>query len=446
MRSISVRLTLAFLAVALLSVVLVAVVVGGLARREFDRFVVNRDQVELADRAAEYYAEYGSWDGLRTTTDTTDGDWQPGPRRGQLVWLLDANGDIVFGPPSGRGGQSIDEMPSLPVTVDDQVVGTVVFEENPMIASVREPLEEAYVGAINRSVLLSAIGATLLAILLGSLLAYTIARPVRELTEATQAVAQGDLGRQVPVRGQDELGQLGASFNRMSADLARSNQARQQMTADIAHDLRTPLSVILGYTEALSDGKLRGTPETYQAIYGQSLHLSRLIDDLRLLSLADAGQLSLKPAELPACDVLIQAERAYQAQAIAKGVSLQTECAEDCPPLWADADRMMQVLGNLISNALRHTPEGGQVTLSATAGLDDVRLSVRDTGNGIAAEDLPHIFERFYRGDKARQADGATGLGLAIARSLVEAQNGRISAQSTPGEGTEFIITLPQPA
>lgn len=444
MRSISLKLTLAFLVVALLSVVVVALAVGGLARREFDRFVASRDQVELADRAAEYYALNGSWDGLRAGSN---GRWPSrSPAMRQEVWLLDADGNIIFGAPGDRTGRDLSALPSLPIAVDDEVVGTLVFAENPMIASVRQPLEQAYVRTINRSVLLSAVVAGLLALVLGSVLAYTIARPVRELTDATQAVAQGDLGRQVPVRSRDELGRLGASFNRMSADLARANQARQQMTADIAHDLRTPLSVILGYTEALSDGKLQGNPAMYAAMHGQSLHLNRLIDDLRTLSLADAGQLSLQPAAVSPCDVLIQTARAYQPQAEAKSVALRTECADTCPALWADADRVMQVLGNLVSNALRHTPAGGEVTLAAAGVGDCVQLSVKDTGSGIAAEELPYIFDRFYRGDKARQADGATGLGLAIARSLVEVQQGQISAHSAPGQGTEFVITLPQSA
>lgn len=442
MRSISLKLTLAFLAVALLSVALVALVVGGLAQREFDRFVANRDQLELADRAAEYYASHGSWDGLLANTNDRWPARMPAMR--QEVWLLDAEGQIVFGPPIDRRGRSLAELPALPITVADEVVGTLVFEENPVIANLRQPLEQAYVRAINRSIVLSAVLATLLALLLGSALAYTIARPVRELTEATQAVSLGDLGRQVPVRTQDELGRLGTSFNRMSADLAQSNQVRRQMTADIAHDLRTPLSVILGYTEALSDGKLQGNPEMYQAMYGQSLHLSRLIDDLRLLSLADAGQLSLHMTQLSACELFVQTAQAYQAQAVAKGITLQTDCDQACPPLWADADRIMQVLGNLVSNALRHTPAGGQVVLSAAAAKDGgVQLMVSDTGSGIAAEDLPFIFERFYRSDKARQADGATGLGLAIARSLVDAQGGQIVARSEPGAGTTFVVTLP---
>jgi signal transduction histidine kinase len=165
---------------------------------------------------------------------------------------------------------------------------------------------------------------------------------------------------------------------------------------------------------------------------------------LRTLSLADAHELSLQMAELSPCTLLAQTAAAYCPQAEQQGIELRTECPTSCPAVLVDADRMMQVLGNLVSNALRHTPGGGQIVLSAVPARDAVAISVRDTGHGIAAEDLPFIFERFYRGDKARQADGASGLGLAIARSLVEAQGGRIAVEPVPGQGTVFSVTLPQ--
>ncbi|MEZ4519939.1 MAG: HAMP domain-containing protein [Chloroflexota bacterium] len=377
MRSLSSKLTLAFLAVGLISVVIVALVVGSLARREFDRFIANRDQTELADRVAQYYATTGSWENLNNDQDSRFPSRFPTLR--QQVWLLDAEGNVVFGPPAPHGQESVSDenQQSLPIEVDGNVGGTLIFEENPVIAGLREPLEQAYVTAINRSVLLSAAMATLLALALGALLAYTISRPVRELTDATRAVAQGELGRQVPVRTRDDLGELATSFNHMSEDLARANQTRQQMTADIAHDLRTPLSVILGYTEALNDGKLHGNPDIYQAMHLQSQHLSRLIDDLRTLSLADAGQLSLRMESVPPCSLIDYTALVYAAQAESGQITLQTDCDPDCPTVVADTDRMMQVLGNLVSNALRHTPAGGQVTLAAECLDGQVQLAVR---------------------------------------------------------------------
>lgn len=443
MRSISLKLTLAFLVVGLSSIVLVAVVVGGQTRREFERFVANQEQLDLAERAAEYYDVNGSWDGLR-----------PGqaarlstrlPLRRQRVWLLDSEGMTVFGPSNaGRHAPTLEGLPSLPLEVNGEIVGTLVFEDGPMIEGLRQPLEQAYVTAINRSILLSAIVATMLALLLGALLAHTISRPLRELTEATQAVALGEFGRQVPVRTQDELGELAASFNQMSGDLAHSSQMRQQMTADIAHDLRTPLTVILGYTEALNDGKLRGNEVIYRALHRQSLQLSRLIEDLRTLSLADGGELSLHLGDVSPCVLLAQTELTYRAQAQAQAITIRIDCPPGTPFVTVDADRMMQVLGNLVGNALRHTPAEGHVMLRAQATDGQVQLVVADTGSGIAPGDLPYIFDRFYRADQARQSDGATGLGLAIARSLVEAQGGHIMARSEVDGGAEFVVTLPR--
>jgi signal transduction histidine kinase len=262
------------------------------------------------------------------------------------------------------------------------------------------------------------------------------------LTAATQVLAGGDLGHQVPVRTSDEIGELAKSFNRMSADLAHSNQLRRQMTADIAHDLRTPLSVITGYSEALADGKLPGTPETFAAMHIQAQHLNRLIEDLRTLSLADAGQLSLMRRPIEPRGLLEHTALAYLPVAESRGVALSVE-GDDLPPILVDPDRLLQVLGNLVNNALRHTGDGGRIDLSAARSNGQVLLRVRDTGPGIPDEDLPHIFDRFYRGDKARTSNGASGLGLAIARSLVEAHGGRIIAENVPGGGAQFTVSLP---
>ena len=260
---------------------------------------------------------------------------------------------------------------------------------------------------------------------------------------ATRQITQGDLGHQVPVRTTDELGQLAASFNQMSTDLATSNQLRRQMTADVAHELRTPLSVILGYTEALADGKLQGKPAVYDAMYGEARLLSHLVDDLRTLSLADAGELTLNSVPIQPSELVERAAAAHAALAAQRDIQIDVRSAPDLPLVHADRERMAQVLGNLVSNALRYTPEGGLVTLSATESGSDVLLQVSDTGPGIVPDHLPFIFKRFYRADESRPANGESGLGLAIARSLVEAHGGTIRAENGVNGGAVFTVTLP---
>ena len=215
------------------------------------------------------------------------------------------------------------------------------------------------------------------------------------------------------------------------------------MTADIAHDLRTPLTVILGYTEALSDGKLSPDGEMYAVMHTEAQHLSHLIDDLKILSLAEAGDLPLTPQPVQPVKLVSRAAEAYRIQAEAKGISLRTKIQPNLPEIEVDVERMAQVLGNLMSNAIRFTPKGGEIVLAASQKEGEIILTMADTGAGIASEDLPYIFERSYRGDKARQHSGESGLGLAIARSLVEVQGGHIQVESELEKGTKFILYMP---
>jgi two-component system sensor histidine kinase BaeS len=283
-----------------------------------------------------------------------------------------------------------------------------------------------------------------IALILIAALARTLTRPLHELTTATRAMAAGRLDQQVTVRSRDEIGALAASFNHMSADLARASHLRKQMTADLAHDLRTPLSILGGYTEGLKDGRFQPTPAMYTLMHGEVEHLQRLVEDLRLLSLADAGELSLNRRAVDPAALVERTGLAYMVQAEAQGLALRVEAAENLPSIMVDTDRITQVLNNLVSNALRHT-SAGEIVLSASAANGSVRLKVSDTGNGIPQDDLPFVFDRFYRADKSRKRtdDNSSGLGLAIAKAFVEAHDGVISVESLPGRGTTFTITFP---
>jgi signal transduction histidine kinase len=448
MRSLSLKLTLAFLVVGLAGAVLVAAFVGRLTRQEFDQFVVDRYQYEILTEATDYYASHGSWEGFQSTLRRRRGPGGSVSSRGMPpIALQNADGQVVFSNiPDYATGEAVgygDDEGALPVEVNGSVVGYIRFIEGARQGDARESPEANFLAGVDRAILWSAGAAAVLALLLGAILAGTISRPVQELTAATRVLAGGELGHQVPVRTKDEIGELAQSFNQMSADLAHANQLRRQMTADIAHDLRTPLSVILGYSEALADGKLPGAPETYEAMHIQAQHLNRLIEDLRTLSLADAGQISLVRRPVEPRGLLEHTVLAYLPAAESRDISLSVVENEDVQPVSVDPDRLLQVLGNLVGNALRHTPNGGRVVLSAARANGEVLLQVRDSGPGIPVEDLPHIFDRFYRGDKARQSDGASGLGLAIARSLVEAHGGRITAENALGGGALFTIALP---
>ncbi len=453
MRSLTTKLTLAFLAVGLMGAVLLAFFIDRSTQREFDQFVTNRDRYAFNEVLAEYFQGNGSWQGVETVLAgvRTRGPGQGG-RWGPL-FLVDTKGVVISGEGRYQPGDqiSLKELETaMPIKTDGVVVGWLLFEPRFGPLSPGSP-EAEFLAGMTRAITFSALGAVGLALLVGALLARTLTRPIRELTAATQAVARGELGQQVAVRTEDELGELAASFNQMSADLADSIWLRRQMTADIAHDLRTPLSVILGYTEALRDGKLQAAPETFGIMHEEARHLSRLIDDLRTLSLADAGELPLTRQSVAPRDLLNRAAAAHATQATARQVQIDVRAADDLPRVWLDPERMIQVLGNLLSNALRYTPSGGRIVMSAeqraVPGQDpSLQLQVRDNGSGITPEDLPHIFERFYRGETARSQSGESGLGLAIARSLVEMHGGQIQAESAPRQGTTITIFLPNTA
>jgi signal transduction histidine kinase len=247
------------------------------------------------------------------------------------------------------------------------------------------------------------------------------------------------------VRSRDELGELAQAFNQMSTDLAHATQLRRQMTADIAHDLRTPLTVIGGYVEALRDQVLLPTPERFDMIYGEVQHLQQLVDDLRTLSLADAGELRLTRHPIEPRALLAEVAALFQHRADQQHIALRVDAAENLPAINIDEGRFVQVLSNLIANALRYTPDGGHITLGAVDRSGGVQLIVRDDGAGISPEALPHIFDRFYRADQSRQQEsGESGLGLAIARSIIEAHGGTITVESEVGQGSTFAVCLPE--
>lgn len=290
----------------------------------------------------------------------------------------------------------------------------------------------------------------LAAVLLGGATFFSsrVSRPITRLTRAAQTMASGNLDVRVQNFGVREINDLAEAFNTMASNLDMADRQRRQLTADVAHELRTPLSIIRGRLEGMQDGVYSSSPDQIASLLEETALMERMIEDLRLLDLAYAGQLPLYPESFSPAQLLHSVARSFAHQAEKGNVNLQVTTAANLPELWADPQRIAQVLGNLVTNALRYTPPGGAITLSAwydlVAGQPQVCMAVSDTGTGIAQEDLPHIFDRFWRADRSRsRASGGAGLGLAIARRIIDAHQGRIWAYSDPGQGTMVAFSLP---
>ena len=447
MRSLAIKLTLAFLAVGISGALLVAAISGLRTRQEFGRFVTQRrGNPLLADLMLGHYTKNSSWEGIQNWLDS-EPLLEVVRRR---IVLVNGDQEVVYSHSPEYRGLDTAELNlegGIPIEKDGLQVGTI-YDVNRFASDGRLPRlspESFFLRNVNQATGVAALIAALLALVLGILLSRALTRPLRELTSATEMMSSGQLGAQVNVYSQDEIGKLASSFNQMSSELAEASRLRKQMTADIAHDLRTPLTVLRGYTEGLSDGSIQGRQKLYELLHQEVAHLQRLVEDLRTLSLADAGELPLSKRAVDPKALLERAGLAHVVSARQKNISLRVEAPDSLPSVAVDVERMTQVLNNLVTNALRFSSEG-QIVLSASNGKNWVNLQVTDSGAGIAQEELRQIFDRFYKVDRSRHRDGQSqsGLGLAIAKAIVEAHSGTIVAESTLGEGTRFTIRLPQ--
>lgn len=482
MNRLSVRLTLAIVATTLLAVGLVALIANRTAGSEFRRYLAAGQMAgseDLAVQLARVYAENGSWNGIASVLDDTsvvpgrsmNGRGQGGMGRGQggmaATWVADTDGLVVYDSQGTSAGEQLTRSQreaAVPIVAGADPVGyLLVLPPGQMQLA---GAEQAFLDRINAALAASAAVALLVGVLLGVLLARTLAAPLGRVAAAAQAIAAGDLAQRVPEQGTVETRAVARSFNQMAANLEQAEQLRRNLMADVAHELRTPLTVIQGNLQALLDGVYPLERSEIATIYDETRLLSRLVADLRDLAQAEAGQLKLVLQPVNLTTVLAQTAASFAPVAETQGTKLvvaasaapdSTEAAPTSAPgtLWvlADPDRLAQVLRNLLSNALRHTPKGGDVTVDVQNDLRglprprrSVCVSIRDTGPGIPSADLPHVFDRFW--SRARSADGHTptdagsGLGLAITKYLVEAQGGEIGVESQVGEGTQFWFTL----
>ncbi len=288
-------------------------------------------------------------------------------------------------------------------------------------------------------------GATLVSIAAGVLLSRNLTAPLSKLADAARSIGQRDLSRRVEVRGTQEIRDVAQAFNEMADQLQQSEILRQNLLADVAHELRTPLTVIQGNLQAILDDVYALDKAEIARLYDQTRQLSRLVDDLRELAQAEARQLHLETEPLDFAALTAEIAAVYEPLANAAGIDLRARISEGLPSIVGDRARLAQCIQNLLNNAIQHTPAGGEITLTLERDAGALKLSIADTGEGIAPEHLPHIFDRFYRADSARSREnGGTGLGLAITRAIILAHGGEITAQSAgEGQGTAFVIQLP---
>jgi two-component system OmpR family sensor kinase/two-component system sensor histidine kinase BaeS len=400
------------------------------------RLVLTDDQGQVvADTAAG--AAQGSVG--NQATDTNQGAATDSGRNAALDAALPGE-QVQVAPVAALGG-------GTPITVGGRTVGTLYALNDVSDAA---SLANDFLAAAQQSVWLASAAAGVVALLAGVALFRQIVAPVRQVTAAAQAMTAGKLDQRVAVRSRDEIGQLAGAFNQMADALVQQQQLRRNLIADVAHELRTPLSVIQGNLEAMLDGVLPLGVDEIASLHEETMLLTRLVNDLRLLSLAEAGQLTLARQTVAIDELLYRAVAPLQPQADMSEITLAVQAAPALGPVAVDADRVVQVLSNLLQNALRYTGAHGTICVSAAAaanaaGEPEVLITVADSGSGIDASDLPHVFDRFYRGDKSRsRTSGGTGIGLALAKQLVEAHGGRIWVESTLGRGSTFRFTLPQ--
>jgi len=472
MRSLSWKLAGTLLLIVAVAVGLMAYLVNLNTRREFQQYVVQGAAMHaqgVAEGLASFYAQNGGWSGVQQLLSSllvVSGD--------RLI-VADQRGVVVGDTDGAVLGQSVSRLGlsgfGAAIEVSGQDVGSYYLltsssgmggmmggggmmgngngrgQGGQPVSTNLATGESQFLANTNRALWIAGLSAAALAIVAGWLLTRYLLRPVTELRKGAAQISRGNLDHRAKVLSNDELGDLTRSFNSMADSLAVSEAQRRRMTADIAHELRTPLTIIEGTVDGMLDGVFPADAQHLAPIKEQTAMLTRLIGDLRDVSLAESGQLKLEMAPENVADLARRTVEQTLPGATQRGLRLTFAAEDNVPPINLDRMRMEQVVGNLLTNALRHTPSGGAVSVSVKRSGQGVLIAVADTGEGIAPEHLPHIFERFYRASDARaRSDGGTGLGLAIVKHLVQAHGGRVWAESTPGQGSTFFVQLPATA
>lgn len=434
----------AFGIVVFLTVLLILIVAAGVIARNTGTNPLYRSPTAIILES--YYLGHGSWQGVevvleeRTNTSirALRPDWE------QTI-LIDAHGKVVLdhgsinSPLVGSLFTAQSDEIVQPLTLNDALIGTLILDRGTPPRAIQLIFTLIGPTAVI-SVLLG-----ILTLIIGLLLMRRMINPLSEVIAAAQAVSQGDLTARVPVHTQnDDLSALSDHFNHMADELERSDIQRRDLFADIAHELRTPITILRGRLEGILDGVYPADEAHIAPALEETYLLERLVEDLRLLALAEANQLRFEMKLVKLSELTETTLGLFSAQAGERNINLHMAAEPDLPEVMVDAQRFQQVIGNLIDNALRFTPEGSSIDLTIHRQENNVVLLVADGGPGIPEEELTHIFDRFWRGEKSRaRSTGGAGLGLSIARQLIEAQGGKITARNRSPHGFEVQITLP---
>jgi len=449
MNKLWVRLSLGFSLMVLVAVFLVALTGILAGRSDRIRHPSKRADISasLASELAGYYQTRQSWSGsdrllLRATTNAIfnrqiDRDW--------AYFLTDADRRIVANLDPGQIGRRVPPQAQrelIPIQVDQQTVGYVGLAPIFFRPASGPPDIFEFLG---RTLVVAALVAGLGGILFGVVMSRSLTAPLSKLAEAAKAIGARNLSQRVEEKGSDELVAVARAFNEMAAGLEQAEHLRRNLLADVAHELRTPLSVLQGNLRAILDEVYPLEQEEIARLYEHTRFLGRLVNDLHVLAQAEARQLPLGLAETDLAEVIAGAVDTFRPNAETKGVTLHYKLPTGLPLIHLDRARLTQVLQNLLANALRHTPAGGTISVQAELEDETVRLAVSDTGEGIPPEHLPHVFDRFYRADPSRsRATGGSGLGLTIVKALVMVQGGEISVTSGGADqGTRFRVVFP---
>ncbi len=473
------RLFLSFALITLVTLAILGFVIQSQTQSTLTTFALRGGFFgadRLVNQLEAYYLENGSWEGISEhlspseLSQNTENENSTGGSQGQGMGGMQGRGNArgsgnmvmgnegMFGQitlSDADGNVLISDNPDLPailsadilekafpIMVEDQAVGYLIPENN--LLDLSEIIQENLSLALNRSLLPTVIISAAVALLLALVLAHFLMRPVRRLTDAATQLGKGDLTQRVQLGGGGELNQLANTFNHMAGSLEKSQKARQAMTADIAHELRNPLSVQRANLEALQDGVYPLTIQNLEPIIQQNQLLNKLVEDLRTLTLADTNSLKLEKTPTDPVPFIEKICDNVRPQFEANEIKLTFDHRDVCPPIPIDPSRINQVIYNLLQNSLRHSPQGGSVKLTLSCDAQFAILTIQDSGDGIPEEALPLIFERFYRADQSRTRDkGGTGLGLTIARHLAEAHHGSLTASNHPDGGAVFTLSLP---